>query len=821
MAFAFSLFSAEAKDVTPAQAKAIAAKYIKVDAGQKMRQYRAGIATESAAPDYYAINGAEGKGFVLVAGDDQVNPVLGYSTTGSFDYDNMPASLKAWLDAVSADIESIRKTGNVMLRTTDDANEDAPQVVVAPLVKTHWSQAQPYNGSTPTIGGVHALTGCPATALAQIMNYYQWPVTGTGSVKYDAPNYDQKTVEVDFSKSTYDWANMLNDYTMDGDTHNWTDAQGKAVAQLMSDIGAAVRMSYGVKASGAWEDDLPNALIKHFGYKSEIYRKTDYTTKEWMSLIKSQLDASNPLAFGGTDINRSAAHEFVVDGYDSHDYLHVNWGWNGSGDGYFTFAKFGSQSSNYNFSMSFVTLLPNKAGEHVEEQQTTTYATPHLKNGETDVNVIEGEKADFAAHVVFGIQHPSYRAFEGDVRFVLRDAEGHTVKTWGQQPFVTTTTTEVANLDANFTGETFDGIADGTYKLGLEVNGTRSDGTRFDQWVDVVESLMRASLVVANGKLTLKTTENNSAPLVVKSLKFNKSTIGFGEQLSWKLSLDTSTDEDFYGPVVLVLRDLNGGKSIRIDGANLSVFSGLTNEFSNEMLVSGAVDCHEGNFEAVVGYMRDGNTEFAQMPEEPVLLNIVYNPDLVVKPYFESRKLILKFADGGSKEYDVTGDEVIDIDMAQEVDNLDFYYSVKWETPKLQPIYTQTMFSLDAKCGDEDRAGVAREMKSGFEDLQFNFELDTWDEIFDEKNYGKIIDWQVTYLSPTMPKYLPVLDKDGNPALIKIRLYDSTTGIQNATVSSQQPKEYFDIQGNRLSSPVKGLNIIRMTDGSVKKVMMK
>ena len=327
---AIACFTTSAAPISRAEAEAIAGRYITVERGAELRSK---LASNADAMPYYLFNAANEQGFAIIAGDDRIAPLLGYSHSGSLDASNMPPALAAWLDEVAAAVAAMPETA------ARAAEIEAATPVVDALVKTQWYQLAPYNAKCPA---ANVFTGCVATAMAQIMNYHRWPEQGTGSIKYDcfAP-VDGKSgdpigvLTLDFD-SKYDWDNMLPTYKTENGTENWNEAQANAVATLMRDCGHAAFMSYTTVESGSYDTDAAVGLSEHLGYDTKVYPHYAYTTAEWLSLIKNELDNGFPVLFTGQGSNDGGGgHAFVVDGYDSNSYLHVNWGWNGDADGFF------------------------------------------------------------------------------------------------------------------------------------------------------------------------------------------------------------------------------------------------------------------------------------------------------------------------------------------------------------------------------------------------------------------------------------------------------------------------------------------------------
>lgn len=257
----------------------------------------------------------DGGGFAIVCGDR----IVGYSDAADFDISSMPPAL----------LEIIE---NVGLSKTAKANGALALTPAAPLLgEMAWDQNAPYNLLCPAYYGTQiSATGCAATAMAQIMRYHCWPKVGIGSHSYTPERYAViGELSVDFSKSIYDWDNMLLRYD-----EKATEEQQYAVARLMYDAGVAVSMDYGPE-SGTMSDRWPRKLVEHFGYDEgvAIRYRSNYDVEEWNSVIRREIDEGRPVFVTG--FTELGGHAFVFDGYDENGMVHVNWGWSGMSNGYF------------------------------------------------------------------------------------------------------------------------------------------------------------------------------------------------------------------------------------------------------------------------------------------------------------------------------------------------------------------------------------------------------------------------------------------------------------------------------------------------------
>lgn len=292
----------------------------------------------------YLFAPVSGNGFVLVAGDDCVRPVLAWSPTGTFPVDNMPQHLRSWIDGYVHEIEAFTAIGDQSPRVAAEwemylNGRPKSAIAVEPLLTTRWNQAPYFNLLCPYdwTDSAYSVTGCTATATAQIMKYWNHPEVGWGSHSYYHPNYG--VLSAQFDTTHYLWSMMP-------DTLNYlcSSEEINAVAVLMYHVGVACNMNYSPSGSGAAVNSYgyanypsaENALKSYFKY-SPLLRseyKAENSDQVWDSLIRSEIDAARPVLYAGYD--NAGGHAFVLDGYDSLGMFHVNWGWGGAYDGYYT-----------------------------------------------------------------------------------------------------------------------------------------------------------------------------------------------------------------------------------------------------------------------------------------------------------------------------------------------------------------------------------------------------------------------------------------------------------------------------------------------------
>ena len=359
------LTAVQAKPVDPTMAVQVARRYLS----------QAEL-TVTALPEMYLVAPADGKGFVLVAADDCVRPVLAYSPTETFVVENMPAHVADWIDGYRINIAALRAAGVSQAPSVAAEWEEVPPRAlatdsVAPMLTTQWRQSWPYNIYCPydTAQDVYAVVGCVATAMVQVMKYWNHPTVGWGSTSYTHPVYG--TLSANFGATTYHWDLMP-------DQLDWTSdsAEIDAVARVSYHAGVAVNMNYSPNSSGAqvlsYGDpnyaSAENAFRTYFRY-SPMMRgvyKSNYSDSEWDSLLLYELQRSRPVYYAG--YHDYSGHAFVLDGYDGNGKFHINWGWGGYCDGYYAIDSLapspggtgGNATSTYNEgNVAIIGLMPS------------------------------------------------------------------------------------------------------------------------------------------------------------------------------------------------------------------------------------------------------------------------------------------------------------------------------------------------------------------------------------------------------------------------------------------------------------------------------
>ncbi len=363
------------------RAKAFAEQFVQVND----EDFRAATVKEAQAPAYYIFNDKTGKGFVLVSGEDRLPLLMAYADEGQIDAKKLPIQLKALLERYSEQVKALRQTKDKDNLRSQDFYIHKAQIIVKPLTQSKWDQAEPFNNDAPKMSdGQKAMTGCVATAMAQIMYYHKWPKQGQGSHAYTPIIYGKK-LSVNFSKSNYKWEDMRDRYPIRYTQNQWTgvttkergylDSEAKAIAKLMFDLGVAVDMNFNTGANGgssAITYYAAKSMTKYFKYNAKYIARINCKGSQFIDKMKSELDSSRPFILSGA--KDMSGHAWVVDGYDENDYMHCNWGWSGIANGFYSINMLvpvekgiGAGFGKYNDAQDIIIAKPNKNGKQEVE----------------------------------------------------------------------------------------------------------------------------------------------------------------------------------------------------------------------------------------------------------------------------------------------------------------------------------------------------------------------------------------------------------------------------------------------------------------------
>ena len=388
---------------------------------------------------YYVFPHDGNCGYTIVSGDDRMPEIVGYSTTDTYSEENMPDGMKHLMQAYEAMATALANGDAKAERCLAEkealaADSTYRQPRVAPLLAdVAWGQSEPYNNLCPMYDGQRrTVTGCVATAMAQLMMYYKYPQT----LKSDIPAYQTKSYQLDMPSVSagerYDWDNMLPQYSGSA----YTAAQANAVAKLMYHCGLSAKANYG-PSTGAW--CRPNVLVKYWGYDPDVIRplyRERFSLREWTAILDAELRASRPVYYTGCSTT-SASHAFLCDGADGNGLYHINWGWSGWSNGYFDITILNSDYSgaesatapadgfNYTCSM-IVGIMPDNG-----VADAPLIVTPLLtadKNEWVGCDLLTTERADangsFRLSIAAEFANYERTAFDGYVGVGLKDESG-------------------------------------------------------------------------------------------------------------------------------------------------------------------------------------------------------------------------------------------------------------------------------------------------------------------------------------------------------------------------------------------------------------
>ncbi|MDE6338745.1 MAG: C10 family peptidase, partial [Muribaculaceae bacterium] len=483
--------------------------------------------SEKGSPAVYVFNNADDRGFLILSADDAAIPVLGYSESGSFTADNIPPQLEWWLSEYGRQIEFAREKNLPPCKPAKRSiSRSGARVAIGPLMKTKWDQVQPYNGQCPLEGTDRTWTGCVATAMAQVMKYWNYPEKGTGSITYSIESLEKK-VTMNFGLKNFDWGKMSDTY-IEG---QYTQEEADAVAYLMKACGYSVKMQYSMDASGALAMNIGHALTKYFNYDPNVLYtlRQYYSSEQWEEMIYDNLLNVGPIMYGGGS-TLGGGHSFVCDGYDGEGMFHFNWGWSGMSDGYFALDALnpdslgigGGTGGGYNFSQDAVFGIQPPTGKPVEQRAAFITQEGDL-SGRVSANALyfslvnsgEGMWVNYNPvnlKVKFGAMfYPQGDSDAKPVYYDISDKRLSLEPGYGTSPQV---------LGANINLKTL-GLADGIYKVvcgSVEVQpGTTSlptDGTGFVEIRPTYGLPNYFTLKVENGKYSV--TNDLPAPLKIK-----------------------------------------------------------------------------------------------------------------------------------------------------------------------------------------------------------------------------------------------------------------------------------------------------------------
>ena len=437
--------------VTPKEAENIARKYIKLPTKKATRGVSKQSGYSQNAP-YYIYNDAQNKGFVIVSGTTEMGEILAYSNENALDTTNLHPGLAQLLNSYKMAFKAIN-TNNAV--ETEAKKGAFFAKTVAPLLKTTWSQDAPYNA---LLG--YNYTGCVATTISQVLKYHEWPVQGMGNVSY-VNTSDNRTLSGNLNLSQYDWANMLPNYDAPVQA---TQAQRNTVAKLMKDVGLDSGMQYHPGFAVATNQGAFDAFVKHFDYQATCVYQSTEGPSVFADLLRQELVDGFPFYFYGATKDYKGAHAWVVDGFDDKGFFHMNFGWNGQSNGYYSLSALNLSQSGKEFngaklafSRAFMAICahPNKTGVKridpslMPERGNLSFTAEGAFTRKDGVERISNRMETYPVELSYIINKGL--PFKGDVGVTVIDEQNNRVATAASQ----------WHNEGGFTQQFFTGYGDG------------------------------------------------------------------------------------------------------------------------------------------------------------------------------------------------------------------------------------------------------------------------------------------------------------------------------------------------------------------------
>lgn len=478
--------------------------------------------TASDESPYYIFNAEDNQGYVIVSGDERAREILGYSETGNLSEETMPCGLRMLLDLYAQEIESLSDTPSLGTLTIQGTGlptikkANATRVNVSPLMSCQWGQSSPYNGQCPSSGYSRCIVGCAATASAQIMYYWGhqkgYDLPSTAIPAYTPIRLGKELPEL--PATTFDWASMKDAASSDA-----------AAAKLCRYVGQALEMDYGTSNSEAWGSDVANAFRDYFGYdqQTRIVFRSDYNYDVFEQMIYDEIEAGRPVFVAGLYYSGSSwgGHGFVCDGYQSSNgYYHINWGWNGSSDGYFALSSLRGGGSGYDIFLSCIIGIqpPVEGHEYIEEESRAAVVDLCLSGSRTFTR--ESNDQAFEGLTIY---NALYNHLEHNVELIaglgVYDKEGNLLEIMDQAQLGRFDRYDGFGLEFTFGNLSMGkGLEDGTYFIRSISKGT----TASDTWglsENAEHNYITAT--IADNKLTLQP----SIDLEITSVNSGRATI--------------------------------------------------------------------------------------------------------------------------------------------------------------------------------------------------------------------------------------------------------------------------------------------------------
>lgn len=638
---------------TPEKARKIALQFIENTAEMQLAKGRRltrsignNVPSQVVSEPYYVFNAADDAGFVIVSGDDQFREVLGYADEGRINLDNLPPAARYWLNCLEAEMEAALDNPQVLVR--EDKQEEATENVYAvePLISTRWNQGAPYNNLCPMDGSSRSVTGCVATAMAQVMNFWEYPAVGVGSSSYSVLG---KTLSANYASTHYDWDNMLNVYSSTA-----TEEEKKAVALLMYHCGVSLEMDYSSEASGTPQAYIGRALINYFSYNENMSMvgRDYYSLAKWESMIKGELNAGRPVMYNGR--SSGGGHSFLCDGYNASNLFHFNWGWGGYADGYYALTALapgsggtGSGAGTYNENQHiFLNAQPEELGTFASRFEITndyTFSkTSFSRTSSLTISCSEGlwcyTIPSFSGKVGIGLwQNGEFVSFLTEPRHMNLSA-GHGYKS------------------SSFTGYIPSDLQNGTYQIFLASKDNREDTPQ--RFAAPADKLPYRLLTIEGNQCTI-TNPEIGPELVQVDIAPLTSPVCHTKDATFKITV-RNDGTGFEGGIGVKIRKMGSLTNQRIKGSTVTIAGGE----QKEITVSGNITLEEGEYGLYLYYQKGSIWKtYSDNPQTIYICNadgVEHTDEELFSVYAANKSLVVKTADMNSpiEVYDMQGTKI-------------------------------------------------------------------------------------------------------------------------------------------------------------------
>jgi hypothetical protein len=582
---------------------------------------------------YYVYTANENQGFVIISGEDATYPILAYSTESGYRTDNVAPAFKKWMDKYKAEIAYLRNNqiqpsaavrtqwNNLFAGKAAGTNKTAG---VAPLLTCKWNQGNDEgtleNAMCPKDpSGVYVVTGCVATAVCQIMYYHKYPARGTGTFSYNHPKYG--TLSANFGAAEYKWDEMTD----------MVESKNDAVALINYHVGVAVSMQYNIGSaggSGAYPNDAAEAFWKYFGYdKNSIkyIQRDEYQEAQWIATIKAELDARRPVEYNGS--GSGGGHAFVADGYDDQGKFHINWGWGGQSDGYFTLNaldpnSLGTGGGSGGFNSSQSAIIGIKPGENTgggTSNEEPVFSAPVMPlKLDAALTLSSNTVVRGAAFSITGkVKNNGNRTLSGMITASVYDRKGKLVQNIAEQPLNLNGGAGSANLTFASTG--LASLPD-TYSVALYFKPTNASYIKVGS---TAANNNMATLVITEDADAMSNGLDIATPLrPAPAVPVQKGAV------SLSVSIKNSA-MPFSGEISCGIYDEDGEELAEIQTyPTVSMAAGETRNFT---FSTTSLDCPNGTYYLAVIFKRDGDTEWDVLgttagTQNPVDITITAKP---------------------------------------------------------------------------------------------------------------------------------------------------------------------------------------------------